>query len=1417
MFEHILDCPQCGKRFHFNHEGNVLPEKIACPECGVISPCNDYFVIVLCNGCRSKLKIPAVMLNESGNLCPKCGEEIHPDVFEYFSDGGVTITGVAESAEKKQMLHEGDFFDKYRIIKLLGKGGMAEVYLAEHLLLKQLCALKLMQRSLDMEDNPVFIKRFVREAKLTHSLNHPNIVRVFDAGSDFKTGYLFLAMEYVVGKTLHDTVNEKILSESELLKILTAIANALKSLEAARIVHRDIKPSNIMLTGDGIYKLMDLGIAKMDGGHQAGDMTLTIEQATIGTPGYASPEQCNAAHKADIRSDIYSLGATLYHAASGVMPFSGDTPVAIILNMMQNEAVPLKKHRPDLSDHFVSLVEKMMKKKPEERFQHVDELLESVDKVVKGKSITTPRQKFGAAVTALATTIWNGSSKKNKFNPLVSLGKITAAVLLTAVAALHIWYVACSWNPESAENRIKYGDFLKSILSTFREKKTEEKSIAEIPPEIKWSKMHPLIADPEKDLRPETFFKNNTLQVTYPVATIEMPHKVPRSVQYDFNSVLPDFTGVEPDMLQNGVLICGDRTVSVKIQRHPYYFSQSWSACLNFRLNDNSASGLFKSGDLECFVYRGTLRIIFRSEYYTDTKIKIPEKHWLKLMFMLDVNEGRITVLSGNLLLGSWFFPRNRSSLRIYTPWVFRSDAINKTISGEIDFFAVTLPAPVIKHSPHLKRGVFCGSEQRLPDTIYSSADTSVEIEKVEKTATAPVTPVSPGSEVSAGIDNKKSEDLNNEIGDTLKYAVKLLFDKNKDQSYSVPTEPPQASVVSAAAPETGKKQTAAMPFLAKWQKNTISANYVSDLAGSLERIRRDHAKYSALVNRWQASITHLPASIPADQKSKLREIVNRASEIRSIWAKRINYLSQRNKRIRENRQRTYNNHTGQIFRNNLLNYLDNQHSASTRKLKSQLAAMLKDPKLDPNMTISGQKRRRHYSGSLLTVLCQQEWNNRLLLKTLLKRYPDPELFSGFSTSSQFIEYGLPGKSVQNCFNTVFRRPEISLQSLNTVMILFMDGAVITPEIFSRAVHSGCYEVVLFLIACGADPNAVDLSGETVLFKSYLRHDGDKIRSLLLAAGANPEFRTASGKQASDLKYIQDFLVSWEKKDLKAVSLAVKQKKINVNFILNNGRTLLTDACIRLDTELVKLLLKNGANPNLRDRKRTFPLWTICGSGRPNKNVDTQIEIVRQLLEAGADPKMSQFSGTNYCMLYHVLFNQNKNLFIPLLVSYTSDLSEHQWMKIITNMQYSAGITDSNKQLILTKCPGKILYENFVQLCNKNVKLNVEIMKKILDAGLKINAIYSAKVTINGKTKNTRRPYIYYLIKSNQPADVVETALAAKNYNTALNWRDENGKTLYQITSDREVREVLQRHMIKLKTRPRNNQYQQTRNSVIKR
>lgn len=713
MFEYVLDCPRCKNRFNYELQEGSLPETISCPGCGEESPVEDYYAVVLCSQCRAKLKMPLDMVNEEGNTCPKCGAGIRNDGLSALGEEGTTIADFVPSGEKKKLLQDGAFFDKFRIIKLLGRGGMAEVYLAEHLLLKQRCALKLMQRTLEQDDNPVFIKRFVREAKLTHSLNHPNIVKVFDAGSDFKTGYLFLAMEYVEGKTLHDIIREKVMSEDELLEVLRIMCDALKVLESAKVVHRDLKPSNIMYTKEGVYKLMDLGIAKMESNHQAGDMTLTMEQSTIGTPGYASPEQCSAAHLVDSRSDIFSLGATLYHAATGQVPFTGDTPMAALLNTMQKDPEPLRDHRPDLSDGFIEMIEKMMKKKPSERYQTMDEILQAAEKIEKNKSQSLPARKIKAAVSALTTVFSNRKKdeeapKKKPFFARFVLGifKLVLGVALLLVAAVHVYYVLSRMEQK---NPIPYKEFMKSLIAQrlqVEEEKAEER-VKESPESRiaeRIARSHKLVPVPGEELRPENG-RYTAIRITEPLQHGMWQHK--------FDTLSAGMNNISPEMLKEGCveILKGEKVFFANTQGG---FTEEWSIFLNLQLMDENPAGLFSFHGFEAFTYNKTLWI-FLNDHYADTQIHIPAEKWVNLTFSVDRKAGRIDLLSEELLLGSWLFPGMNS--HVYTNFAF--SAAGLPMRGKIDFatgFRQSLK--IVPHKP-LTRRAFAPRDERYPDETY--------------------------------------------------------------------------------------------------------------------------------------------------------------------------------------------------------------------------------------------------------------------------------------------------------------------------------------------------------------------------------------------------------------------------------------------------------------------------------------------------------------------------------------------------------------------------------------------------------------------------------------------------------------------------------------------------------------------------
>lgn len=280
----------------------------------------------------------------------------------------------ASSSLQDRMLGE------FRLLRRLGKGGMAEVYLAEQPSLKRQVAIKVLRADLlDDKKDHVLIRRFEKEATAAGGLSHANIVQVYLVGEE--NGIHFIAQEYVQGLNLKEFVKRKGPPDVKTaLVIMRQTASALKAAAEAGIVHRDIKPENIMLTKKGEVKVADFGLAQLS--RDAEGVDLTQVGMTMGTPLYMSPEQING-KKLDARSDLYSFGVTCYTMLSGRPPYEGNSPLSIAVQHLNEEPIPLGELRPDLPGPLVSLIKRMMAKSPEQRVQSADDVLNEIKRIFK--------------------------------------------------------------------------------------------------------------------------------------------------------------------------------------------------------------------------------------------------------------------------------------------------------------------------------------------------------------------------------------------------------------------------------------------------------------------------------------------------------------------------------------------------------------------------------------------------------------------------------------------------------------------------------------------------------------------------------------------------------------------------------------------------------------------------------------------------------------------------------------------------------------------------------------------------------------------------------------------------------------------------------------------------------------------------
>jgi eukaryotic-like serine/threonine-protein kinase len=263
----------------------------------------------------------------------------------------------------------------YKLVERLGGGAMGTVYKARQLSLDRDVAIKILAP--ELADDPQFVERFLREAKAVARLNHANIISGIDVGD--ADGVKYFVMEYVDGSTVASLLRRGgPLDEERALLIGQQVGKALDHAYRNNLVHRDLKPENILITRDGIAKVCDLGLAKLE------DHPATADGARrMGTPDYISPEQARGDASVDIRSDLYSLGATIYHLLIGRPPFEGSTAMAVLGKHLTDLPVPVRRLDPTISQLTDVIVLRLLQKRREDRYQTPAEFLQKVDEAIK--------------------------------------------------------------------------------------------------------------------------------------------------------------------------------------------------------------------------------------------------------------------------------------------------------------------------------------------------------------------------------------------------------------------------------------------------------------------------------------------------------------------------------------------------------------------------------------------------------------------------------------------------------------------------------------------------------------------------------------------------------------------------------------------------------------------------------------------------------------------------------------------------------------------------------------------------------------------------------------------------------------------------------------------------------------------------
>jgi eukaryotic-like serine/threonine-protein kinase len=274
---------------------------------------------------------------------------------------------------------------RYALGEMIGTGGMADVFIGDDTRLNRKVAIKVLRR--DLARDPSFVARFKKEALAAGGLNHSGIVSVYDSGEESNSPYI--VMELITGESLRQLLQKGLIPQTRALEIVEGILEALEYSHKEGIVHRDIKPGNIMITESGDIKVMDFGIARATDDIGA---TMTNTWNVVGTAQYLSPEQATG-EMADGRSDLYSLGCLMYELLTGRPPFTGDTPVSIAYQHVSSPFTPASQVMPGLSNDIDRMLEVVLSKDPNNRYQDASAMLADLRRVIKGEPVTTKIQK----------------------------------------------------------------------------------------------------------------------------------------------------------------------------------------------------------------------------------------------------------------------------------------------------------------------------------------------------------------------------------------------------------------------------------------------------------------------------------------------------------------------------------------------------------------------------------------------------------------------------------------------------------------------------------------------------------------------------------------------------------------------------------------------------------------------------------------------------------------------------------------------------------------------------------------------------------------------------------------------------------------------------------------------------------------
>jgi serine/threonine-protein kinase len=333
---------------------------------------------------------------------------------------------------------------RYVILDRLGSGSMGRVYRARHLMMHREVALKIIAP--EISNNDRVVARFQREMKLVGKLDHPHVVRAFDADHD--RGLLYIAMEYVQGDSLgHRLKTKGLIPPGEMVEYAAQAALGLHHAHGQNIVHRDVKPSNLLVNKEGTLKVLDLGLGVLLEADDAASFA-TADGIAVGTIDYMSPEQA-CGKDVDRRSDLYSLGCTMYHLLTGKLPFPGTSPVERLGARINGKPVPLREVKPDLPAKLVQVIDTLMANRPSERYSDASEAADAL-RALLGKPASratkpVPAPPIPPPPATVVKVVEKRPEYPSWFSPLARTAEDSpGSALALVLGTLFVWGAICA-------------------------------------------------------------------------------------------------------------------------------------------------------------------------------------------------------------------------------------------------------------------------------------------------------------------------------------------------------------------------------------------------------------------------------------------------------------------------------------------------------------------------------------------------------------------------------------------------------------------------------------------------------------------------------------------------------------------------------------------------------------------------------------------------------------------------------------------------------------------------------------------------------------------------------------------------------------------------------------------------------------